>query len=375
MQIFVTEEIASSADLPLVDEDRELNPLFSWTAGWYREWGDCGSGEDTLIAFNNAARFVVAIYPVSREDLPEVLGGFKDAIRHALEAEHSNPALIESYLSDLGEIHYVRDSSKGSTERLDYSERALWEYFPYESILQKGVKSDLLGRNVNVTIENDVSLYGVTKTNQPAQSLGDALSGRYGLPRYQFNAIAIECSLDLIRYKAVRKIVVPSDQPLILLSDLIQHLYGWANDYSHRFVSDEDTEWSGDTYVSSEDADPTTWDECTFPEEDYTVSDLFGEDLSNHSLYEYDSEYDLPWKIDLILTKRLETYDKELPRQLSAVGQAPPEECGNVENFLEMLENMDHPDSTGYKEAKEKLGNWNPELPENLQGEQVITND
>lgn len=365
MQLDLTKELATAVGRKPVEKDTALDPLFSWTAGWYAVNNRRGI-EDTLIAVNNAARFVIALYPVEKK-LSSFLGSFPEIIRQALEAEQFNPALIEKYLADLGDKVRITESDEESSGRLDEVRDLLKKDFPYWLAPRYGAQeiSDKIGHHANVLLEWKAQDDPKVQWKQPSRSLAAVLSEHYGLPAYRYAAFAIDCTLDLIRYQAIRRIVVPAYLPLPLLHFVLQDLYDFENGHLHAFFAGRSSK-SRICYVSHDvDLDYRNW-----PEDEYTVRDLYAKGMGNHAIYEYD--FGDSWKIDLHLTKRLRSYDKALPWQLSAEGQSPLEDCGGAWGFAHLLDVLDNPRDPDYESVKQWVGSWSPDLAEDRKGEFVL---
>lgn len=345
MQLFVTGKLVDATDLPRVREDKTLDPLCVWTAGWY-------DGE-SLLAVNNAARFVAAVWPVQKEDLPEVLTSFPEIVRHALDYEQVNPAIIDRYVQELGSVQLVRKAGHPYTDRIhDMRDRFRNDYPNWlePDVLQGMERSDVMGYHLNFVLTQQVRTDPEAKMAHPPLTLPEALSRRYGLPVYTYPVFRIDCTLDLIRYKAVRRIAVPADMPLDAFHRLLLKLYGWTGDHLHAFYAGR----SRKSQICYMMPDKGPFDQEDLPEDEYRILDLYTAGRGNHAAWVYD--FGDRWKVDLHLVKRLRGDPQEIPRLLSAEGAAPPENCGGAWSFAEMLGALKNPQDPEYSRARHWLG-------------------
>ena len=158
----------------------------------------------------------------------------------------------------------------------------------------------------------------------------------------------IQISLNYFKSKIWRRLLIPSD---LLLSDfhkIIQTSMGWKNSHLHHFIKNQ-------TFYSERLYDDDLWDD--FDNVDYRkikISDLLKEE-NEKIIYEYD--FGDSWNHDIILEKIL-TRDNQLkyPICLSGKMNCPPEDCGGIGGYSEMLEILKQPDHEEYESYIEWLG-------------------
>ncbi|MCF6366013.1 MAG: plasmid pRiA4b ORF-3 family protein [Bacteroidales bacterium] len=144
-----------------------------------------------------------------------------------------------------------------------------------------------------------------------------------------------------------RRILIPSD---LLLSDLhiiIQITMGWTNSHLHQFIKDR-------TFYA-EKTDDDLWDEMD--NVDYAlikISDLLKKE-KDKIIYEYD--FGDSWEHDIILEKTENSVsEKNIPICLAGRNNCPPEDCGGIWGYSNMLEILKDPDHEEYEEYIEWLG-------------------
>lgn len=160
----------------------------------------------------------------------------------------------------------------------------------------------------------------------------------------------IEISLIDSEPKIWRKISIPSD---LLLSDfhkVIQTTMGWTNSHLHQFIKDEN-------FYAEKHPDADMWDEMgsiDYKKEKIRVSDLLKAEKDT-MIYEYD--FGDGWEHKIVLEKISSVENrKKQPYCLDGKMNCPPEDCGGIWGYKEMLEVLKQPKNEGYEELIEWLG-------------------
>lgn len=158
----------------------------------------------------------------------------------------------------------------------------------------------------------------------------------------------IQISLKGSKPKIWRRVLIPSDMKLSGLHKVIQTTMGWTNSHLHQFVKDR-------TFYTEKMKDDDTWDDMDFVDyKKMKVADLFMFE-KDRMVYEYD--FGDSWEHDIRLEKILPfEKDQKLPVCIKGNMNCPPEDCGGVWGYMEMLEILSQPDHAEYKDYKEWLG-------------------
>jgi len=143
-----------------------------------------------------------------------------------------------------------------------------------------------------------------------------------------------------------RRILVLSDVSLARFHMILQVVMGWTNSHLHQFILGRTMygmtgdEWGMDLDVEDEN--------------EYKLSDLLQEE-KNSLIYEYD--FGDSWEHKVILEKKL-PYDKSLkvPSCIKGKRACPPEDCGGVWGYEELLEVVKDPSDPEHKSMLEWLG-------------------
>ena len=158
----------------------------------------------------------------------------------------------------------------------------------------------------------------------------------------------IQVALKNFKPKIWRRILVPSN---LLLSDfhkIIQTSMGWTNSHLHQFIKDQ-------TYYTVRMKDDDMWEDMNSV--DYKKMKIF--DLlsveKGKIIYEYD--FGDGWEHEVILEKILPV-DKKLKYPICLAGKmnCPPEDCGGVWGYAEMIEILKQPKHKEYENIIEWLG-------------------
>jgi hypothetical protein len=166
----------------------------------------------------------------------------------------------------------------------------------------------------------------------------------------------IQIALRGFKPKIWRRILIPSD---LLLSDfhaIIQTTMGWTNSHMHQFVK-------GKTFYSVKLADDDMWDDMDsvdYAKKKIRISDLLKKE-KDKIMYEYD--FGDGWQHDLILEKIL-AVDNTIKYPICLTGKmnCPPEDCGGIWGYSDILEILKQPDHEEYESFVEWLGDeFDPE--------------
>ncbi len=155
----------------------------------------------------------------------------------------------------------------------------------------------------------------------------------------------IQIALNGSNPKIWRRVLVPSDMLLSDLHKVIQTVMGWTNSHLHQFIKDK-------TFYLLKRDDNDFWGEMNdIDYSDIKISDLLKKE-KDKMVYEYD--FGDSWEHNIILEK-INTADENetLPICLTGKNSCPPEDCGGIlgyENMLEILKDPDHEDHEDYVE-------------------------
>ena len=144
-----------------------------------------------------------------------------------------------------------------------------------------------------------------------------------------------------------RRVLVRADMPLDRLHHVIQIVMGWTNSHLHQFVL-------GRTYYGVPDPESDSFGPETLNEKRHTVADLAPAPRKKF-IYEYD--FGDSWQHEVLVEKVLAP-DATLkhPVCLAGANACPPEDCGGIPGYYDLLEAMADPQHERHEEMKEWLG-------------------
>jgi hypothetical protein len=144
-----------------------------------------------------------------------------------------------------------------------------------------------------------------------------------------------------------RDILVPNDLTLEGLHYVIQIVMGWGNCHVHQFIAEKVLYTAGivnsnhDTTYGLDQSDVEIQDRN---EKKYTVSQLLFKEEAT-IIYEYDLGDSWTHQIKL---KKIMPVDANAhqPRCIKGENACPPEDCGGIWGYTDMLETLQHSDDT-----------------------------
>lgn len=166
------------------------------------------------------------------------------------------------------------------------------------------------------------------------------------LPRPDVKEYHVRIKLNNIDIKIWREVKVPSNITLQALAELLLEVMGWTMEHLYGF------RYKGESYCSKEQME-----DSMFPSQDkdftnFTLSDLLTEKGVRMKL---DYDYGDSWEHD-VWVKGIREYDKGEKPSITLVaghGECPPENCGGVWGYADLLELTHKKKLT--KEERERL--------------------
>ena len=158
----------------------------------------------------------------------------------------------------------------------------------------------------------------------------------------------IQIALRRSKPKIWRRILIPSDLLMPDFHIIIQITMGWTNSHLHQFIKNR-------TYYTERMDDLDFWDDAdTVDYSKIKISDLLKKE-KDKIIYEYD--FGDSWEHDIILEKIEDNgAHQNIPTCLTGKNNCPPEDCGGIWGYSDLLEILKHPDHEQYEEYVEWLG-------------------
>lgn len=160
----------------------------------------------------------------------------------------------------------------------------------------------------------------------------------------------LKISLDRIRPQIWRRFQVRSDINLLQLHKALQSVMGWKDYHLYCF----EVFWVryGDPFLVDPDLE-------MLDASGFTVEDFFPR-IRSKCHYNYD--FGDNWQHTIVLEKRLDPEPGErYPLCVDGERSCPPEDCGGVGGYKELLRVLGNPNHRDYKFMRRWAGRWNPE--------------
>ncbi len=145
-----------------------------------------------------------------------------------------------------------------------------------------------------------------------------------------------------------RRVLMTSNTSLSDLHYIIQIVMGWENAHLHQFIKNR-------TYYAEKMEEDDFWDMGN--NVDYKgikVSDLLKKE-KDKIVYEYD--FGDGWEHDVVLEKNLPADEKtNYPVCVKGKLNCPPEDCGGIWGYYELLDILSNPKHPQHKEMFEWMG-------------------
>lgn len=171
-------------------------------------------------------------------------------------------------------------------------------------------------------------------------------SSRSGAPLYQ-----LKITLKWSKPPIWRRVVVRADMKLDRLHDVIQITMGWTDSHLHQFIAGSGF---GRAFYGRPDPGFAGMGSETLNETRYTVADL-APAAKRKFIYEYD--FGDGWQHEVV-TERILPPDPAFrhPVCLAGANACPPEDCGGMGGYYNLLEIMADPKHPEHQDMKEWVG-------------------
>jgi hypothetical protein len=163
-----------------------------------------------------------------------------------------------------------------------------------------------------------------------------------GTPLYQLKITLRDCKPPIWR-----RIVVRADMKLDRLHRVIQTAMGWSDCHLHQFVV-------GRVFYGVPDRERDDFGTETLNEKHYTVADLAPMPKKKF-IYEYD--FGDSWEHEILVEKALPPDAAfKHPVCLAGANASPPEDCGGIPGYYDLLAALADPKHEQHEEMKEWVG-------------------
>lgn len=306
--------------------------FFTWRANITQD-GHCR----LLVFMHEASRYVLTIKRPLAKDFKHLPELFRKTLIGTLLLEQINPAVIERYLAEAGEITFTANSGKEGTAWLNTACRNAWIGF------HNTCDNESLGAFASHIW---IGTHNTEAHCKPVETFIKMLS-RYEMPVKSSTAYDLNVRLELADTCAVRQIRVPANITFTQLHKILQIAFCWHDYHLFRFCFykgkfDYYTEPDVVLACAEDYYDP---DPDTILTHNIRLSDYLPK--WQRCMYNYD--FGDNWRHIIELTKVHENYEGEMPLLLSGSGDAPPEDVGGPFGFEEFKQTIANPKDDEYE--------------------------
>lgn len=196
---------------------------------------------------------------------------------------------------------------------------------------------------LNWQIHSMVLDIGATK--QPRRKTATRASGNTSPSS---DVLELEISLDNIQPKIWRRVQIDPNTTFLELHYIIQFALGWTNSHLHRFLTDDELVCIGVPYLMDDSPYEFLDSQAIY------VSD-FIQNPGDQLQYEYD--FGDGWMHTLTLLQRIPSErHRTIPVVADGARACPPEDCGGIWGYQQMVEALKKPRSSEAQSYKAWLG-------------------
>lgn len=334
MQLCCTKKLLDEAGIAPISggEDKDL---FCWSAHLITV-----NRRKAIVAVNDSNRFGFILYGLKAKDFRGLDKLMLEGIISSLKDEKIKDEIIEQYVESAGDLVFARTRGPKYVARLN---KACELVNAVEDLLDPGrLFQTAAGRVMN----NDlVKIEKGSDFEHPYILLFMDLK--------QFSHQVISCTaadlivkLDLGSSSAWRRIITPADINFKHLHKIIQAAFGWKEQHLYRFcILDTDGKAIENVISPMEEIYESRQGCKTLLETEAYLSDYIGRDCK--IIYTYD--YGDNWQHEVTVKKAIPDYGKNYPVCLMGEGNAPPEDVGGIDGYMNFLEIMKNPEHTEYE--------------------------
>ncbi len=353
MLIHCTKKLVDEMDIELPIEEEE-SPVFSWHANFVTL-----NRRKVLILLQDRSRYVIVLYGLKKKDFNNLDSISQEAIRNIFKQEGVDEAVTASYLEKAGEIRFAKASDKSSITRMVQAAELL-------RIFQEDLCEDMMLQiGLSLRISRYIIRLGKKSLSyvSPHEELYKDLEQLSGKPALKCRALVLKVTLDLEKFDVWRRIVVPINSTYTALHRALQAAFGWRGYHLHEFylfgdkdhLSEKNMNHPGYhkagfkpvlNLVSNEDALSFSDNIEMRAEEGIRLSDV----PFQRAKYNYD--FGDNWQHYIEVEEVIDDFNGNQPVFLDGSGDAPPEDVGGEQGYVEFLRIMEDETDPEHKDMR-----------------------
>lgn len=340
MQIACTKKLFDELKIAPEAADMALPPLFCWSANIVTI-----NRRKAVVCVNASSRFGFVLYGIKAKELKELPELLNDEIKRCLLMYCIRLEIVERYFSDAPGVQIVKSSDRSSTAKLN---KTVETVECLEEFLDKnGLSQPLLAKKLNIIP------FGDSKGGyfHPIEKMVADFKEHYGDDLFSCNAVDLTIKLDLERYTAWRRLIVPMSYTFEQLHQAIQASFSWDEHHMYDFeLQDGSNGYIRLELEQDEDEFEPPDDSCrVYLTQEKTLADFLPEQTD--FVYTYD--FGDSWEHEIHLNSIISDYNNYFPVCIMGEGDAPPEDVGGVDGYLRFLDAMANPSHPEHEDMKQ----------------------
>lgn len=308
-----------------------------------------------VVLMNDATRYGIVLYGLKANDFSNLAPLIHQAIKEVWLAEGIAEDVIDTYLTEAGDIRFTKTKNRTCVARLN---KTCDNVYFHEQFYSNPVKiHTLLSKRVSRMPVGDP----IKKYILPHEELYARLESWTGGSIFQIKMAELHVRLDLEAHEVWRRLVVPLHYTFHEFHEVLQSAFHWQDSHLHEFYIHEKT----DEYVDVHPQDPRSFrdgytathcfvnheEALAYPDETLEMALEDGRKLSEFIpptevlVYVYD--YGDHWQHEIDVIRVYDETEVNDSICLDGAGSAPPEDVGGeggYEAFLEAFNDETHPD-------------------------------
>lgn len=339
MLIACSKKLAEELDIKPIAGEPDSNPMFRWSANVV-----IINRRKAVVAVCDSNRFGFVLYGMKIKDFDHFASIFLNEIRATMLRYGIRPELVDRYVPMDDEVRCIKLSDKRSIARMNRA--VLFAENFYDELVPGSLSQPYVTFKMN---EDIVSGFG-KDYEYPYMLLFNDFRQSYGYNIFSTKAVDLTVTLNLQRYTAWRRLLIPHCFTFEQVHHVLQVAFGWKNCHLYEFEILSRQQGHLRLVADEEDLDSFDTDEKVFLSTEKKLSD----DIGDCADFTYTYDMGDSWEHEIKVNGIVENYDKNYPVCIMGEGNAPPEDVGGVGGYIDYLDITANPKHPDYQDLK----NW-----------------
>jgi len=316
------------------EASEEIDRLFSWCVHTIKI-----DRRNCVVLMNCASRFYVVLYGLCAKDFMKFKDNIIGYLKEALVSYHISSEIIDKYLNDCGEIIIGKNNNRSDISRINQACITLKNYVNPDL----DCSGDGLFKEIATSKLNGSMIYCENNNYyNPDIRFFDLLKDKYDVKLYNEKMYKLKITLDFPDFEISREIIVPSFCTFKQMHNVIQNCFNWQNYHLYEFTVEKDNEIK---LLIIPKAMIREYEGMALPYEticdtEYTLEDCLEKEKKIFYCYDMGDN----WVHMIELQEVIYETDSISPVCVKVTGKAPPEDCGGIEGYQDLIESVDNGD-------------------------------